>query len=192
MSARLGTLSVYGLVVASACAPAQRADGPRASSTAGGPSADVAAEAEAGALRPCTHGAKDLTPCSEDCERGIAFACALVATRIERGDGVPKDLTRAVVLHERGCELRDAASCVSAARMHASGSGVPPNRAKQVELLAKACELGDAPSCAVPAKAFANGNGVPRDERRAAELWQRACAAGVATACEALEPESPR
>ena len=184
---RLVTLAA---VVGCASAPVARSpEGPHAGEPASGPSSSIA---EAGAPRICTHDSKDLAPCSEDCDRGIASACGVVATRIERGDGVPKDLTRAVRMHERGCELRDAASCVSAARMQASGAGVPPNRSKQVELLGAACTLGDALACAVPAKAFANGTGVARDERRAAELWQRACAGGVASACEALEqPPAP-
>jgi TPR repeat protein len=160
------------------------AEGPRTEQAVSGPAPSIV---EAGGPRICVHDAKDLAPCSEDCDRGIAFACGVVAVRIEKGDGVPKDPTRAVRLHERACELRDAASCVAAARMHASGAGVPPSRARQVELLGTACLLGDVLACAVPAKAFANGAGVARDEPRAAELWQRACAGGVATACEALE-----
>lgn len=169
------------------CAPAKSStnvEGPHAETTASGPSSSIV---EAGAPRACMHDVKDLAPCTEDCERGIAFACTVVATRIERGEGVPKDLTRAVRLHERACELRDAASCVNAARMHATGSGVPPSRVKQVELLGAACTLGDAHACAIPAKAFAKGNGVTRDERRASELWQRACAGGIETACAEIE-----
>jgi len=172
------------------CTPAEpksTTPGPLADPTAGGPSASMA---EGGAPRVCLHDAKDITPCNEDCDRGIAFACTVVASRIERGEGVPKNPTRAVVLHERACELRDAPSCVTAARMHASGSGVPPSRAKQVELLAAACKLGDGTSCTIAAKALANGTGVPRDERRAVDLWQHGCAAGIASACEAIEPEA--
>ena len=187
--AALLLVALPGLALAGApscaSAPAARTpEGPHTEEPVSGPSPSIA---DAGAPRICVHDAKDLAPCSEDCDRGIAFACGVVATRIERGDGVPRDLTRAVRLHERACELRDAASCVAAARMHASGAGVPPSRAKQVELLGAACTLGDVLACAVPAKAFANGTGVARDERRAAELWQRACAGGVAAACEALE-----
>lgn len=186
LAGAVGVAGVTGAgVVSCASTPVARIpEGPHAEATVSGPSSSIA---EAGAPRICTHDGKDLAPCVEDCDRGIASACSVVATRIERGDGVPKDLTRAVRLHERGCELHDAASCVSAARMHASGAGVPPSRARQVDLLGAACTLGDALACAVPAKAFASGAGVARDERRAAELWQHACAGGVATACEALE-----
>jgi hypothetical protein len=188
--AALGLVSLAPLALAGALscagAPATKTpEGPRTEEPVSGPPPSIA---DAGGPRICVHDAKDLAPCSEDCDRGIAFACGVVATRVEKGDGVPKDPTRAVRLHERACELRDAASCVAAARMHASGAGVPPSRARQVELLATACLLGDALACAVPAKALANGTGVARDEHRAADLWQRACAGGVATACEELEP----
>jgi hypothetical protein len=183
----LAAAVAVALAATASCAPGKsgtNVEGPHAESTAGGPSSSIV---EAGVPRVCMHDAKDLAPCSEDCERGIAFACTVVAMRIERGDGIPRDLTRAVRLHERACELRDASSCVSAARMHAVGSGVPPSRAKQVELLGTACTLGDAHACAIPAKAFSNGNGVTRDEHRAAELWQRACAGGIESACAEIE-----
>lgn len=186
MRSRAGFL----VLLLAGCTPAEPKSvtpGPLADPSAGGPSASIA---EGGAPRACVHDAKDVTPCNEDCDRGIAFACTVVAGRAERGDGVPKNATRAVVLHERACELRDASSCVTAARMHASGSGVPPNRGKQVELLAAACKLGDGAACAVSAKALANGAGVPRDDRRAVELWLLGCAVGNAAACEVVEPEA--
>jgi TPR repeat protein len=188
---RIGAISTIVVAVAWSCTPATPGPNAVPPHETSIPGTSPAAGGDAGVPRVCVHDAKDLGPCTEDCDRGIVFACTVIAGRIERGDGVPKDLTRAVVLHERACELRDAASCMSAARMHASGSGVPPSRAKQVELLVHACTLGDAMACVVPAKAFATGSGVVRDERRAADLWQRACAGGVASACEKLEGEAP-
>lgn len=177
------------VAIASACGgPAAR--GTLSSGTPGGATgADEPApteSADAGALRVCTREAKDPLPCAEDCDRGIASSCAVLATRTEHGEGVPRDLTRAVTLHERACELKDSASCMVAARMHASGAGVPPSRAKQLDLLAHACLLGDPLACALPARAFASGAGVLRDEQRARELWQRACGGGVESACTAL------
>jgi hypothetical protein len=184
-----GVAAVFAVagVFGAGCAPGRAgatADGvaaPRAEGEASSPVVD------AGAMKVCTHDAKDLSPCSDDCDRGISFACTVVALRFERGDGVAKDLTRAVRLHERACELRDVASCSTAARMHASGAGVPPSRVRQLDLLDKACALGDGAACAVGARAYENGTGVPRDEHRARELRQRACASGVETACAEIE-----
>ncbi|MDB4944888.1 MAG: hypothetical protein JWP97_4422 [Labilithrix sp.] len=141
-----------------------------------------------GAQRACVYGASDLRPCEEDCDRRLAFSCALLAARIERGiettdGGVERDLPRALLLHERACELLDVASCSNAARMVAAGAGAPPSRRRQVELLEKACRLGDALACTVPARAYANGTGVARDPARATALWERACASGAAAAC---------
>lgn len=147
--------------------------------------ADAGSDGAAGP-RACSFEGKDQAPCAEDCDRGIAFACGVLAARVGRADGGRVDVPRAFALYERACELRDAAACVAAARMSASGDGVPPSRAKQVDLLARACDLGDALACAVPAKALAGGGGVAKDERRALELWRRACAGGVESACEAL------
>jgi TPR repeat protein len=151
---------------------------------------DGAGEAPAVAVRACARGASDVAPCVEDCNRGIAFSCAVLAWRIERGEGIVRDDARAVRLYERACELDEAPSCVTAARMHAAGVGVPPNRARQLELLALACALGDALACELPARAFANGSGVPRDAPRAAELRERACAGGVERACAELERDA--
>lgn len=184
---RSGLLFVVFLSgVCAAARSSTRSTGPLADTSAGGPSSSIA---DAGAMRACMHDAKDLAPCTEDCDRGIAFACTLIAGRAERGDGVPKDLTRVAHLYERACELRDVASCITAARMHASGSGVPPSRARQVDWLERACALGDGTACVIAAKAFDGGAGVPHDERRADELWRKACVAGVTSACEAADGE---
>lgn len=191
-SVRARALFVWGLAslllrTSVACTPARPgplAAGPGPTELERGPSLSIV---DAGAMKVCTHDAKDLAPCEGDCDRGISFACTVLALRVERGDAVAKDLTRAVRLHERACELGDAGGCVIAARMHAAGTGVPPSRARQLELLVAACTLGDAQACSIPAKAFANGTGVPRDERHARELWQRACAGGLAAACAEIE-----
>lgn len=180
----LGASGVVGGGVA--CGGAR--GGAAGASAPGTGTADANGSADAGAseaLRACTHEAKDFAPCIEDCNRGIAFGCAIAAGRFERGEAL--DLTRSVHMYERACELRDAAACVSAARMHASGHGVPPSRARQVELLATACALGDALACAIPAKAYAKGSGVPKDERRAKDLRERACAGGAQDACDAID-----
>ena len=178
--------AALGLALAcSPAAPEARRAGPLASPAPGGLAASTA-DAGTGP-RICMHDAKDVAPCTEDCDRGIASGCNVIAARSERGDGTPRDLTRAVRHYERACDLREPSSCVSAARMHASGAGVPPSRLRQVELLAAACLLGDALACSVPAKAYASGNGVARDERRATELWGRACTSGVSSACEAID-----
>ena len=190
-AAALTLALALALAASASCTPARTgasAEGPHAGGADGVPGA---VPTEAGAPRVCVHDAKNLAPCTEDCDRGIVFACTVVAARTERGDGVVKDLTRAVHLHERACELHDAPSCVSAARMHATGRGVPPSRLRQVELLAVACMLGDAHACSIPAKAFASGTGVARDERRAAELWQRGCASGDESACAEVEAATP-
>jgi TPR repeat protein len=184
-------IATLALVCGSSCAAAT-ATKPVAPAPEHAVEEAAAALVEAGAPRLCVHDAKDLAPCVEDCDRGVVSACIVVANRTERGDGVGRDLTRAVQLHERACELRDAPSCASAARMYASGRGVPPNRAKQLQLLASACMLGDAHACSLPAKAFASGaDDVPRDERRAAQLRHAACVAGDSASCAEVERRPP-
>ena len=183
---RAGIATILALVLA--CVPARTGaivQGPPAAPANG--ATEVLAAPDTGAPRVCVHDPKELAPCTEDCDRGIAFACAVVAARAE----LVKDLPRAVHVLERACELRDAASCVSASRMHANGRGVPPSHARQIQLLSVACILGDTHACSIPAKAFASGTDVPRDERRAAELWQRGCAGGDESACAQVESAAP-
>lgn len=173
------------LLILAACASRPR--GATTSAAGAGHTSNAADRTmDAGSLRACAHDAKDVTPCMEDCDRGLASGCATLATRVEQGNGIARDLTRAVTLHERACELRDPSSCVVAARMHASGRGVVPNRARQMELLGLACTLGDPAACSIPARAFEGGVGVTRDPRRAHDLWERACTGGIETACDAL------
>ena len=175
--------------VGPSCAPAMTSTTPGAPDPPHATDGASAPLVDSGAVRVCMHDTKDVAPCVEDCDRGIAFACTVVAQRLERGEGVAQDLTRAVRLQERACELRDATACVNAARMHVSGRGVPPSRQQQVELLGEACKLGDAAACATAARAFAMGSGVPRDDVRASDLLRRACVNGLPSACEETERE---
>jgi TPR repeat protein len=173
------------LVVLAACGAPAKSSG---SSTGGtetdlGSTPQTAPDAGAFTPRACVHDFKDPRPCSEECDRGIAASCIVLAAHSHD--------TWAVSLYERACELRDATACANAARFHASGKGVMPNRARQMELLAKACVLGQAESCSTPAKAFASGNGVPRDDRRAHDLWERGCGGGIEAACDALGDAGP-
>lgn len=178
-------MRAFALLLLVACG-AQAKSGATSSGTsevALGKPAETAPDAGAFTPRTCVHDFKDPRPCSEECDRGIAASCAILAARSHD--------TWAVQLYERACDLRDASSCTTAARFHASGKGVPPDRAKQMELLTKACRFGQPESCSTPAKAFATGNGVPRDEHKATELWERGCSGGVATACDALPDAGP-
>jgi TPR repeat protein len=158
---------------------------------------DVSASAnDAGAPRACTFDAKDLAPCYEDCDRGVALACRLAADRLEHGgDGILHDPSRAVMLNERACELRDALGCTTAARLRGRGVGVRVDRLRQIELLARACNLGEGSACTIAARAFARGEpekGVVADPGRAKTLWERACVAGVEEACATLDEATPR
>jgi hypothetical protein len=177
-----GTAALVALVACGGAAKSSSSSSGGTAETIGHP-ADAPNDAGGAAPRVCLRESKDPMPCSEECERGIAASCVILAQRSHP--------TFSVRLYERACELRDAPACVSAAKMHATGQGITPNRPKQMELLEKACFLGQAESCSTPARAFSTGNGVPRDERRAHELWERGCGGGIETACDALGDAGP-
>lgn len=174
--------AALALCVLAACGTPEK---PRAAG--GEPRADVGADGgHAEPMKLCVRDAKDTSPCVMECDRGIAEACSVLAARLEKSEA-----SRAVVLHERACELELPGDCVLAARMHAAGRGVVPSRPRQMDLLARACVLGDASSCVLPAKAYGSGGGVDRNERRARELWERACTGGVEAACDLVADAGP-
>lgn len=178
-------MRALALLLVAACGGQAKSAGTSsgAAETARRKTTEAAPDAGAFTPRTCVHDFKDPRPCSEECDRGIATSCAILAGRSHD--------TWAVQLYERACDLRDASACTTAARFHASGKGVTPDRAKQMDLLTKACRFGQAESCSTPAKAFATGNGVPRDERKATELWERGCSGGIESACNALPDAGP-
>ena len=171
---------IAAVLVLAACGGAGRAATP--SAPVGPATTTSTMAADAGVLVLCVPDGKDTAPCAEECNRGIASSCEILADRISTHEPA-----RAVALHERACDLRDPAACVAAARMHGAGRGVVPDRKRQVELLVAACNLGDTTSCSSAARALSTAAGVPQDDARARALWQRACLGGDASSCEDVE-----
>jgi TPR repeat protein len=81
------------------------------------------------------------------CRNRDGLGCHRLAG-LKRGTTIGNpDLSAALRLDERACELDEAAACVDAAAQYGLGQGVAANVEKQGELLARACQLGHAGSC---------------------------------------------
>jgi TPR repeat protein len=115
------------------------------------------------------------------CAGGAPGSCAAYGWALEQGDGVAKDMSRAMQVYRKACGLDDAWSCTRVAVALAGQGGV--QLAESSRLLDKACELGSAPACAMLAVSTETGRGVARDPARARALYRKACDGGYAEAC---------
>lgn len=146
-------------------------------------------------------------------ERGCALAnaraCASLASALEMGDRIERDVVRAAELYRRACSLGDALGCRRAGEMYESGrrghvptlqapsppDPAPPDLAGDarlaVDLHARACELGDLEACFIAGRMLADGDGLAADPPRALTLFERACEDALALACERAATLAP-
>jgi TPR repeat protein len=111
------------------------------------------------------------------CDEKIVVACVDLAARAERGDGMKKDIDRALELRTRACEGGHAESCEWVARHHEERG----KSASTTEFLEKACREGDDPSCVRAANSLFEG---PQNAvEKSAELFALSCARGFAWSC---------
>jgi TPR repeat protein len=111
------------------------------------------------------------------CDEKIVVACVDLAGRAERGDGMKKDLDRALDLRTRACEGGHAESCEWVARHHEEKG----QSASTTEFLEKACREGDDLSCVRAASMMFDG---PKNAaEKSAELFTLSCERGHAASC---------
>ncbi|MBI5482398.1 MAG: sel1 repeat family protein [Deltaproteobacteria bacterium] len=124
--------------------------------------------------------------CARRCEASDVRSCYDLGDLYERGNGVPKDLARAVQLYDRACAAGYGAGCNDLALLYEHGKGVPKNPARAAALYLDGCNLEHFPACANLAWLHQGGRGVPRGLGRAAELYELACDGGAGRACNNL------
>lgn len=76
------------------------------------------------------------------CPKGW-YACEMLGKLHEQGDGIPKDLDKALGAYSRGCDLRDKSDCWDAARV-AEALGKDEVRRTRLE---QGCKVGSKRSC---------------------------------------------
>lgn len=146
-------------------------------------------------------------------ERGCALAnaraCSALASALEMGDRIERDVVRAAELYRRACSLGEALGCRRAGEMYESGrrghvptlqAPSPPDPAppdlprdarRAVDLHARACELGDLEACFIAGRLLTDGDGLAPDKPRALALFERACDDALALACERAATLAP-
>lgn len=99
-----------------------------------------------------------------------------------KGEGVPKDVAKAVEWWQKAAAQGQAAAQHLLGLMCAKGEGVQKNSVKAVEWFQKAAAQGDADAQNNLARMYYLGEGIPKDVAKAAEWVQKAAEQGVAMA----------
>ena len=81
------------------------------------------------------------------CDSGNMLGCSNLGSRYAIGNGVEKDLGKAVELFKKACDGGDMLGCSNLGFMYAHGNGVEKNEQKAAELYKKACDGGEMNAC---------------------------------------------
>jgi TPR repeat protein len=122
------------------------------------------------------------------------MGCDSLASDFEKGNGVPKDLGRAVELRARGCKLGFKIGCAFLGWMYVEGTGVAIDEAKGVALMEAGCSEGDlfdTGPCEWAADYLIQPEFANYDPAKAKRLYQMACRGGRGSACEKLATPKP-
>ena len=125
----------------------------------------------------------DAVDCPIQCDRGHAGSCGNLGWMYENGEGVKRDLSRAMALYRQACRGGDAVGCRGVGWLYENGLGVPVDLGRAAEQYTSACRDGDPLGCSNLGVMYRKGQGVARDERRAAQLYRRACDGGHPRGC---------
>lgn len=112
-----------------------------------------------------------------------ALDCARLAERYERGDGVERDMDRALSLYDRACRREQWHACTILGYLLEGGHGAPRDTRRATALYELACAGGERVACSNLGLFYLDGNGVRRSARRAASLFSKSCELGHGTGC---------
>lgn len=118
------------------------------------------------------------------CQSSDRRACLRLFEILARGDGLTRDLSRAIGFAERACSLGEKAACLPAGRWYLTGEGGRRDASRAADLLERACEgKGSALGCCALATVYAAGSGVVANPSQARSLFRKACSLGEGQAC---------
>jgi uncharacterized protein len=115
-------------------------------------------------------------------EAGDPWAQYTLATLLESGEGIRRDVRKAADLYQRAARQGDASAALNLGIMHARGSGVRQDYAAAVHLFRRAARAGNARAHYNLALYFDEGRGVRKSPRRAFEHYLRAAELGLTEA----------
>ena len=113
---------------------------------------------------------------------GNAEAQYRIGVIYENGDGVPKDMKKAVEWYQKAAEQGNAAAQYSLGACYLKGDGVPKDINKAIEWAQKAAAQGNAAAKFLLELCYEIPEGVPADMNRAVEWYQKAAEQGAARA----------
>lgn len=125
---------------------------------------------------------RGVSQAEQDCDDGQIPRCLSFAISLKTGNGVERDLERAVHLFDRVCASGDPSGCWYLGGAYKRGQGVPEDLARAASLHRQACDANYANGCVDLAFAHVHGYGVPQDLTTAITLFDKACTLG--TACD--------
>ena len=108
------------------------------------------------------------------CDKGLAWSCMLLGSRLRIGNGVAKNVERAELLLQAACELGNQEGCVLwGVLLHQEQVGGGSPRAAQ--LFQRACDADVQSGCVNLGDLYELGEGVPQDLLKAARLFEHGC-----------------
>jgi hypothetical protein len=126
--------------------------------------------------RPASFAPVRLAQREYNCEAGDYLDCQELAKAYEEGDGVGKDLAKALSLFTRACEAKSRWACSMVGSFVASGrGGAAADPAGAVRWFQRACDDRHGWSCNRLGEMARDGEGVPKDPKRALALFEKAC-----------------
>ena len=118
------------------------------------------------------------------CLMGSADACMQLGLSFYAGSApYPRDLARAAVEYQRGCDLGNGLACSNLGDAYEYGTGVPRDLSHAATLYERACRIGKALGCSNLGHLLKHGEGVTRDVARARALFRDACTGGDIYGC---------
>ncbi len=121
---------------------------------------------------------KKLVDVMKRAEQGNSQAQFSLGSMYHKGEGIPKDLAKAVEWYQKAATQGDAFAQSALGGMYHKGEGVPEDVAKAIEWYQKAAAQGNASAQFNLGFMYYRGKGVSNDVPRAAEWYQKAAAQG--------------
>jgi TPR repeat protein len=131
------------------------------------------------AMLPLGH-AQSITELKSRAEDGNVQAQLALAKAYDLGEGVPKDVEKAVQWWEKAAEHGNVSAQVSLGEVYSLGAGVPKNYAAAVRWWKKAAEQGDVTAEGNLGTAYGLGMGVPKDTAESVRWHTKAAENGNA------------
>lgn len=115
-----------------------------------------------------------------------APSCTAAGRRYDLGEGVHRDLTRAMELYALGCEWGQGRACGYLLESHTATGSAAIDASESFQLASAMCTRGDQDACAGVGFAFDEGVGVGQDLVLALRHFTAACDGGSARGCTGL------